>query len=86
MNDNRKFSVSLLDPTGTILNELKHKEVTQRSVALTYYLAMISDYPTDWPKVNQAIIERWSTGGLERVKQMAHAHGKQLKETPCQTN
>lgn len=73
---NQNYSVSLVDPTGTILSELGHKDVTQRSVALTYYLAMISDFKTDWEKVNRAIIERWSVAGLQRVKQLAHAHGR----------
>lgn len=65
------ITVSLCRPTQTILNELKHPEITQKSVALTYALAIRSREDTDWEKVNQAIIARWSLSGLERVKKMA---------------
>lgn len=65
------ITVSLCRPTQTILDELKHPEIKQRSVALTYALAIRSHGETDWEKVNQAIITRWSRAGLERIKKMA---------------
>lgn len=65
------ITVSLCRPTQTILDELKYPEITQKSVALTYALAIRSREDADWEKVNQAIIARWSQSGLERVKRMA---------------
>ena len=65
------ITISLCRPTQTILNELEHREITQKSVALTYALAIRSREATDWAAVNQAIISRWSVSGLERIKKMA---------------
>ena len=65
------ITVSLCRPTQTILNELGHPEIKQRSVALTYALAIRSREATDWEAVNKAIIDRWSISGLERIKRMA---------------
>lgn len=74
MNNEMDFSVSLLMPTETILNELQDRKTTQKTLALTYYLAMRSTEPTDWLTVNRAIIARWSVAGLERVKTLARGH------------
>lgn len=65
------ITISLCRPTKTILNELEHSEIKQKSVALTYALAIRSREATDWETVNQAIIGRWSISGLERIKRMA---------------
>lgn len=46
---------------------------SQRVLAQTYALALKSSWPTDWEKVNRAIIKRWSVAGLERVKRLAHS-------------
>ncbi len=45
-------------------------KLTQRQIAQTYALAMKSSYPTDWARVNAAIVARWPKG-LERIKKMA---------------
>ncbi len=44
---------------------------TQKDVADTYALAILDGEATDVPRMNKAIIERWSMAGLERVKAMA---------------
>jgi hypothetical protein len=47
----------------------------QKDVAMTYAMAMHShDHgrETDWRRINEAIISKWSRRGLERVKKMAH--------------
>ena len=44
---------------------------TQKQIAQSYALALRSSWPTDWPKVNKLIIDRWSASGLERIKKMA---------------
>ena len=67
--------INLVCCTQTICNEIA-QGVTQKSVALTYAMAMKSqlqgDDAPDWPTINQAILERWSFNGLVRVKKRAH--------------
>ena len=65
--------IVLENPTWVLLNEIGMKEITQKSLALTYALAITGSELTDWKAVNQAIIQRWSESGLERVKGMAWA-------------
>lgn len=60
----------LADAEGVIENEISNG-LSQRQIAQTYALAIRSSYPTDWARVNQMIIERWSAEGLERIKKMA---------------
>lgn len=52
-----------------IENEIK-QGLTQRQVAQTYALGLRSSYPTDWKRVNAAILAKWPKG-LERIKKMA---------------
>ena len=55
---------------SVIENEIAHG-MRQKDIAQTYALALASSYPTDWARVNKAIIERWSISGLQRIKKMA---------------
>lgn len=69
------WRINMVCCTQVILNEVGHKECTQRDVALSYALAIKSaaqkaDTP-DWRAINTAIIERWSMAGLERIKKAA---------------
>ncbi len=57
---------------SVIDNEIK-QGCNQRQIAQTYALALRSSWPTDWKRVNTAIIERWSLSGLKRIKEMAHS-------------
>jgi hypothetical protein len=61
------------DPTGTLLHEIAAPEISRRQVAQTYRLAMESSEPTDWPRVNRAILKRWSLSGLAWIKRQAHS-------------
>ena len=45
--------------------------LNQVAIAKTYALAVRSTYPTDWHRVNAAIIVRWSEAGLQRIKRLA---------------
>jgi hypothetical protein len=69
------FAMELACPEWTILNELKAPKITQRSVAMTYRLAMEAERRSgeriDWRAVNEAIVARWSRAGLERIKELA---------------
>lgn len=63
----------LMYPESCIEEELQDG-ATQRSVALTYCMAMRSaDHgeTVDWPRINNAIRKRWPKG-LVRVKMQAH--------------
>lgn len=73
--DTDEWRINMVCCTEVILNEVSHKEITQRDVALSYALAIKSqmqgaDKP-DWGKINRAIIARWSMPGLERIKKGA---------------
>ena len=63
------FHSSLMCVEDTIENEIA-QGCTQRSIAMTYALALQSTWKTDWPRVNAAITKRWPNG-LERIKRMA---------------
>ena len=60
---------------AVIENEIS-QGLPQKDIALTYAMAMRSadnGRDTDWRRINEAIIARWSMAGLTRVKKMAHA-------------
>ena len=61
----------LMNPTDALLWDIRNSEVKRDSIAATYSLALQSSEPTDWAKVNQAIIARWSMAGLEYIKNRA---------------
>jgi len=63
--------IELAGCTNLLLREIVILKLPQKSIAKTYALALRSSEETDWPKVNKAIIERWSLAGLERIKRLA---------------
>jgi len=63
--------VELVCCTKVLLSEVANPKITQTSLATTYALALCSSEKTDWAKVNEAIVARWSRSGLERVKKKA---------------
>lgn len=63
------FTMHLADVEGVIEREIT-AGAKQRDVAKAYALALRSDWPTDWGRVNSAIRQRWPKG-LERVKKLA---------------
>lgn len=54
--------------------------LSQKQIAQTYALALRSSWPTDWKRVNEAILARWPKG-LERIKRMAWS-GKCFDKPP----
>lgn len=54
----------------TILDQLGGK-VTQREVAVTYAAHIRSRQWDDIRTINEAIVKRWSSAGLDRVKKLA---------------
>ncbi len=65
------LAIEIVNVESTIENEIA-QGCTQKQVAKTYALALRSSYETDWAKVNEMIIKRWSVSGLERIKTLAH--------------
>lgn len=53
-----------------IENDIK-QGLSQKQIAQTYALALRSSYKTDWARVNAAIIAKWGSKALERIKTMA---------------
>jgi len=69
------IQINLVCCTQVILQDLRAREATQKDIALTYAMAIKSyqsgaDDP-DWTKINKAIVAKWSTSGLDRVKKIA---------------
>lgn len=63
---------------SVVEREVADKQMHRADLALTYALAMMSDWPTDWGRVNRAILTRWSESGLVWIKERAH---RLLRET-----
>uniref|UniRef100_A0A6M3LSX4 Uncharacterized protein n=1 Tax=viral metagenome TaxID=1070528 RepID=A0A6M3LSX4_9ZZZZ len=59
--------------TNTLLREIADHSLVRRDVAQTYAIALRSSEPTDWKRVNDAIIGRWSVSALIWIKEQAHS-------------
>jgi hypothetical protein len=66
-----EYIIVLSTPTETLLEEINVLKLTQEDVAITYALALRDRDNVDWPRVNAAIVERWSLSGLKRIKRVA---------------
>jgi hypothetical protein len=60
---------------STILQELKMKNVTRKSISKTIRLAMQSyedeEGKIDWKKIKTACVEKWSLSGYEYILKLA---------------
>ena len=69
--------VEMLDPQGTIMEEIADKRLTRDDVADTYAWCLRASfdpesvYTISWPTINKAILERWSNSALEYIKTKA---------------
>lgn len=72
------MNIELVNCTNHLLREIGMPGMKRNDIALSYALAMRSSDPTDWAKVNRAIIDRWSKSALVYIKERAHriAEGK----------
>jgi hypothetical protein len=68
--EDQQFIVELACVEMVIENEIE-QGCTQKQIAQSYALGIRSSWPTDWKRVNAAIIKRWGTSGLLRIKNMA---------------
>lgn len=69
-NEATGYTMELTCCEQVIINEIE-MGLNQTEVAKSYALALRSSWPTDWKKVNEAIMARWSFAGLNRIKKMA---------------
>ena len=68
-------TVVLANCTNTLLEEIAHKDLKRKNIALTYALAIragLAGESIDWSQINKAIINRWSLSSLDWIKKRAH--------------
>ena len=68
------FTVQMADFENTILREIAAPEMKRDDAALTYAFGLrnaANGEKIDWPKVNAAIIARWSRSALIYIKERA---------------
>lgn len=65
------MTVEMVDVEGTILREIADSQMQRLDVALTYAFGLRSSETIDWPKVNHAILDRWSLSSLQWIKGQA---------------
>ncbi len=67
--------IALLMDCATVIEEEIAAGLPQKDIAQTYALAIFSasrgGWDADWPRVNKAIVNRWSLAGLANVKKLA---------------
>lgn len=63
--------IELLCCTDVLLSEIAAPNFTRKSIALTYAMAFLSSEDTNWPLVNDKIVERFGIRGLKAIKRMA---------------
>jgi hypothetical protein len=64
-------NIELMDCTNVLLREIASPEIGEKGITQTYAMAICSSFPTDWPKVNEAIAARFKAKGRERIKKAA---------------
>ena len=74
------MGIELRNCTELLLMEAADKVITRNSIAVTYSMALCSSEPTDWARVNAAIIERWSPSALTYIKERAWAIAEGRRE------
>jgi hypothetical protein len=61
----------MVDVEGTILREIADPWIKRADIAMTYAFGLRSSEEIDWPKINHAIIDRWSLSALKWIKDRA---------------
>ena len=60
-----------LDFTTTILRAIASKNMKKTDIAVIYIILLTRQTRAAIPTINEAIIERWSSSGLQDVKRLA---------------
>jgi len=80
---NQAFTMELACCELVIENEI-NQGATQAEIANTYAMALVSSWPTNWARVNGAIVAKWPKG-LTRVKTWAWKIAESKGQwQPCQ--
>ncbi len=74
--------IALCDPERVLLEEIADKRMKREDVALTYALAIASGETIDWPKVNRAIMDRWSASAMRWIKEFAWKQIRASRSAP----
>lgn len=61
-----------LDCVESVIENEIEMGLTQKKIAQSYRLGLESSWPTDWARVNAAILAKWPKG-LNRIKELAHS-------------
>jgi hypothetical protein len=61
----------MVDVEGQLLSEIADPRMKREDVALTYAFGLRQPNEVDWPRVNNAIIDRWSMNALKWIKTYA---------------
>lgn len=59
------------EPEAKILDEVADPRKKRNDIALSYAACMRVRDSIDWPKINAAIVARWSLSGLSYIKGLA---------------
>jgi len=65
------MEIEMVNCFDTIMQIIKDKKATKKSVAKAYAFALRSSENPDWKIINNAIIKRWSIRALEDITNMA---------------
>jgi hypothetical protein len=60
-----------VDSQAQLLADIADPSLLRDDIAKTYAVALWASEEPDWPKVNEAIIARWSLSGLSWIKNRA---------------
>ena len=65
--------IELADPEGQILSEIADPAFKRADIITTYALILKGGQAgiVNWPKVNRAIVTRWSLSSLDFIKRAA---------------
>ncbi len=63
--------IELMDCENHILEEIADKDFKRNDVAVTYAFCITSSEKPNFGRINRAIRQRWSRGGLDYIKRRA---------------
>lgn len=65
--------IEMVDVEAQLLREIADEDMTRDDVAQTYAFALRQQDEVDFPRVNRAIMGRWSLAALKYIKTRAWA-------------
>lgn len=65
------YYIELCVPQSVLIEELRIKGITQRSIAITYAFIIKQEPDSDFSIINKAITEKFGIKGLMRIRNKA---------------